>query len=289
LAQGIGQGLQNFSNAYQTAQERQRALGLQQEKQNMEDAALYGQLQDKYKDVTPEMVSQLRKTGATGLAGLAAKPFVETIEGQKYQSQQTFEKEKEARQNTQRMKEISAQGEQNRQTKATEASGAQNKQIADLRKEVSGLQPIKTFQGVDAAYRGIQKALLKVSPQTDQALMYGYAKLLDPNSGVKEGEYSTIQQARGIPDTVKNLFDKINSGQALTTQQRQEIGRHTGELARGYYSAAQESLAPQREYATRLGLPHEQIFPQYQGYDQVNNQQPSGGSGRDQKLKALGF
>lgn len=104
LYQSIGQGLQTGIASYQNAQDRQRAIDAQKRQtelarqaQNLQDAQTFGQLSDQYKDVTPELVENLRSQGISGLRGLTQKPFEETKEGQKIITQRELEKQKELR------------------------------------------------------------------------------------------------------------------------------------------------------------------------------------------------
>lgn len=92
--------------------------------------------------------------------------------------------------------------------------------------------------GRDAA-RGI--------PQAQIALVFGYMKMLDPGSVVRESEYATAENARGVPDHVRNLWNKVKDGTRLSptqveamVNQAQQIGRTAAEDAariREHYTA----------------------------------------------------
>lgn len=59
----------------------------------------------------------------------------------------------------------------------------------------------------------------KGSPQANIAIVYSFMRSLDPTSTVREGEYATAQNSAGIPDNVRNLFNKAINGNFLTPSQ----------------------------------------------------------------------
>lgn len=89
---------------------------------------------------------------------------------------------------------------------------------------------IGTFNEVHDAYGRVIAAVEQreanpqnVSPASDIGLIFGYMKMLDPGSVVREGEFATAQNAGGIPDRVANLYNKALNGQFLTPEQRQDF------------------------------------------------------------------
>jgi hypothetical protein len=66
----------------------------------------------------------------------------------------------------------------------------------------------------------------------DIALIFGYMKMLDPTSVVREGEFATAQSAAGVPERILNLYNKAVEGKtALPEGQRQKILAQARELA----------------------------------------------------------
>ncbi|WP_133767886.1 hypothetical protein [Enterovirga rhinocerotis] len=61
------------------------------------------------------------------------------------------------------------------------------------------------------------------SPAADIALVFGYMKMLDPGSVVREGEYATAKNAGGIPERVQNTYNQLLNGEFLTPKQRQDF------------------------------------------------------------------
>ena len=50
-------------------------------------------------------------------------------------------------------------------------------------------------------------------------LIFSYMKMLDPSSTVREGEYATAQNTVGVPDKIRNIYNKTIDGSFLTDGQ----------------------------------------------------------------------
>ena len=88
---------------------------------------------------------------------------------------------------------------------------------AKFRKEYS--DQTKGYQEVKSAYGRILSS--EDSAVGDLSLIFGYMKMLDPGSVVREGEFATAQNAAGVPDRVLNLYNRVASGERLNKSQRQ--------------------------------------------------------------------
>lgn len=55
------------------------------------------------------------------------------------------------------------------------------------------------------------------------SLVFSYMKALDPTSTVREGEFATVQNAAGVPDRIRNSFNKLQNGEFLTSGQIDDI------------------------------------------------------------------
>ncbi len=110
----------------------------------------------------------------------------------------------------------------------------------------------------DAAYRKIQTA-----PKTaagDMSLIFGYMKLLDPGSTVREGEFATAESAAGVPTRILNAYNRALSGERLADDQRKEFLQS----AKAAFSAQQESAdistAEILQQADQDGVPRERVI-----------------------------
>lgn len=167
--------------------------------------------------------------------------------------------------------------------------GGDRKSETDLRKEFNALPVVKEYNGVRNAFFRIQNLTNKkeVTPQDDIALIFGYMKMLDPTSVVREGEFATAQNAAGIPDNIKNMWNKALSGNRLNPQQRNNI-RGTArsiylQQRDGYNQVAQEY----RGYAKDYGIEPERVARTFHDSPKRNQQQkPPAQSGGGQQVTA---
>jgi hypothetical protein len=81
----------------------------------------------------------------------------------------------------------------------------------------------KDFKTIQSAWRSIKTSGKEPSAAGDMSLIFGYMKLLDPASTVREGEYANAQNAAGIPDRIRATFNKAIDGQILSETQRKDF------------------------------------------------------------------
>ena len=107
----------------------------------------------------------------------------------------------------------------------------------------------------------------------DISMVYNYMKILDPTSTVREGEAATVEQARGVPATVLNMYNKLFEGVRLNPEQRSQI-LNTG---LGYAESAANSLRGEHKFikdiSQRRGYNYGNIVPasHEQGISMVDN------------------
>lgn len=96
--------------------------------------------------------------------------------------------------------------------------------IGDYRKEFLGDAQVKDFKNVANATRQI--VTLSQGDGTamgDIGLIFSYMKALDPGSVVREGEQASAQNAAGVPEQIRNAYNRLASGQRLSPQQRTDM------------------------------------------------------------------
>ena len=91
----------------------------------------------------------------------------------------------------------------------------------DIRKELNDLPQVKKFANATPAYKAIIDAAGRDNKQADINLVYGLAKLYDPESVVREGEYDTIAKSQTVPEWLKGQAAALTgTGGKLTAQTR---------------------------------------------------------------------
>lgn len=156
-------------------------------------------------------------------------------------------------------KQLDAQNdaEKLKMSMATKDKRADDKDIqieSALFKDWSNNPTTKGSQDVATAYEKVNSAAQIPSAAGDLSLIFGYMKMLDPGSTVREGEFATAQNAGSVGDSIKNLYNKAISGQRLTESQRKDFVSK----AQGVFTS---QLAQQKRYdetvkarAKNLGL-----------------------------------
>jgi len=94
------------------------------------------------------------------------------------------------------------------------------------------------YKIVKSAFNKVREAAKNPSPANDVALLYGYMKLLDPGSVVRESEYATAENAGSVPTRVQNLYNKAINGEKLTAAQRKDFV----DSAKGQYKSQVKSI-----------------------------------------------
>jgi len=76
------------------------------------------------------------------------------------------------------------------------------------------------FQGIFDSHQRVLASVEDPSPAGDLALIFNFMKILDPASVVREGEFANAQNSGAVPDRVRNIYNRILSGERLTNTQR---------------------------------------------------------------------
>jgi hypothetical protein len=135
---------------------------------------------------------------------------------------------------------------------APSAGGGSKESAEGLRKEFTG--QTSQYRGVADAFQKIRAAALNPSAANDLSLIFGYMRALDPASTVREGEFATAQNAGGIDATIRNIYNKVASGERLTQAQRQDFLQSAYGLVESQEPNVQQTINRYTEIAGRSGL-----------------------------------
>lgn len=133
----------------------------------------------------------------------------------------------------------------------------------DLRKEWTGLPQVKDFQTQTTAFGRIASSAQDPSAAGDLALIFSFMKILDPASVVRETEFANAQNAAGIPDQVRNVWNRALSGERLAPAQREDFLRQAKKL---YDDSAAQVGGLRSQYepiATARSLDPSRALPDY--------------------------
>lgn len=132
---------------------------------------------------------------------------------------------------------------------------------SELRREYTGRPDVKSFKGQATAFAQINAAAAQPDAAGDLALIFSFMKLMDPGSTVREGEFLTAQNATGVDQRTRNVWNNLQTGERLSPEQRAEFIGRAGKL----YEAARiqnESTETQfRDIASQYGYDTDRAVP----------------------------
>ena len=151
-----------------------------------------------------------------------------------------------------------------------------------LRQEYFGQS--KPFIDVRDSYSRLQAVSADPSAAGDISIIFSYMKMLDPGSVVREGEQATARNAAGIPDRIRNLYNKTLTGESLDPNQRQDFLNQGQRLYNKALEQQQKSSSFYKDIAQRSGLNPDLAVPDL-GLAQPTPSNGGQGGGWSIKLK----
>lgn len=131
-----------------------------------------------------------------------------------------------------------------------------------LRREFNGRQEVKDYRTVQAAYDSVRAAASSPSAAGDLSLIFAYMKILDPGSVVREQEFANAQNAAGVPDQIRNLYNRALNGERLNPRQRQDFVSQANNLFRSRTETYDRIANEYRQEAELSGFDPGRIVPQ---------------------------
>lgn len=127
-----------------------------------------------------------------------------------------------------------------------------------LRKEYTDLS--KDFKTLQDATNRIKVGASLDNAVGDLSLIYGYMKLLDPGSVVRETEFATAENAQGVPDRIRNVWNRVINGERLTPQMRQQFVSGADQLAAQQTQRMQEVRTQFERIARESGAEPQRVM-----------------------------
>jgi hypothetical protein len=119
----------------------------------------------------------------------------------------------------------------------------------------------KEFIDIRNSYSALQAVSANPSAAGDISIVFSFMKMLDPISVVREGEQATVRNAAGIPDRIRNIYNKALTGEGLAPDQRQDILNQAKTL---YDKASEQQERNSKTYiniSERSGLDPNLVVP----------------------------
>lgn len=126
-----------------------------------------------------------------------------------------------------------------------------------LRKEFT--KESGAFKEVATSFSNITKSLQEQSPFGDLSATFGFAKMIDPESVVREGEKIVIEKAGSLPQNVVQAIQRVNTGESLTPTQRRDLLTTANEVFSTHAEQQQGRVATYTGIAERNNLDIEDV------------------------------
>lgn len=128
---------------------------------------------------------------------------------------------------------------------------------AELRKEFTG--QTSQYRSIADAWQKINKAASSPSAANDIALLYGYMRILDPSSTVREGEFATASQAGSVPERILAQYNRVVKGERLSEDQRNEFASSANDIVQSQVPVVKGLISRYTDIATRNKLRPEDV------------------------------
>jgi len=128
----------------------------------------------------------------------------------------------------------------------------------DLRKEVNA--QLKPYAEVGDMWAKVRQAGQNPTAANDLALIFGYMKILDPGSVVREGEFANAQNSAGVPDRLRATYNNILRGERLTEVQRQDFLRSAYGAVQSQVPRVQSVVDYYTDVANAIGVKPESVI-----------------------------
>lgn len=138
--------------------------------------------------------------------------------------------------------------------------GEGGKAADDLRKEFNALPEVKEFKAIIPAQQAATDAIKRDTAQADINLVYTVAKIFDPTSVVREGEYATVNSSQAPAERIQGLFNHLRGGGKLTADTRRALLAEVNSRANAGKASYDAALKSYGAVADKRGLARGDVF-----------------------------
>jgi hypothetical protein len=118
----------------------------------------------------------------------------------------------------------------------------------DLYAQYAASDPVKMYETVKGGYERVRQSAALQTGAGDMGLIYGYMKMLDPGSVVREAEFATAAQSGSYGQQIQGMVSRIMNGERLPEDVRQQFVQS----AEGIYSETSQNLGDiNSQFSTR--------------------------------------
>ena len=143
----------------------------------------------------------------------------------------------------------------------TQGEGPKFTEVSGVRKEFTKLSG--DFITVRDAFKKVQNT--NEDAAGDVAMIFNFMKILDPGSVVREGEQATAQNAAGVVERVRNMYNRLLTGENLTPEQRRRFRDQAGKTFEAQLETHLQQEKVFRKLSDNLGIPPEKVVIDFVG------------------------
>lgn len=139
---------------------------------------------------------------------------------------------------------------------AKEKREAVNKLADDWRADKN----VQRYQTVAPIMASVREAIKRPGGAADLNIIYAMAKLMDPESVVREGETIMVTKSGGPIEQIRGLIESINAGQRLTDNVRQQLMVELESRTKGLKASYDRAVKYYAGRAKRLEIDPEEVM-----------------------------
>lgn len=125
---------------------------------------------------------------------------------------------------------------------------------ADYQKAIKDVVPV--YDGWQRVQSGAQLG----TGVGDMSIIFGYMKMLDPTSVVREGEYANARNAAGVPEQIMAEYNRLVGGGVLSTTQRQQFLQAAESAWKPFEKRYEDAKRVYGDLATSYGMDPNRII-----------------------------
>lgn len=93
---------------------------------------------------------------------------------------------------------------------------------------------VQDYGVVSRQFRNLKSASALATGQGDIAVVFSFMKMLDPAGTVREGEQATVKNSPGVPDQIRNMYNRA------LTQEAPLFGKKDSAIRKNFVAAAEQ-------------------------------------------------
>lgn len=154
-----------------------------------------------------------------------------------------------------------------------------------LRKELMDQPNVKKYGGSIGVYNSMVRSAGLDTRAADLDLVNAFAKIMDPDSAIREGEFAVVAAAQSIPDRIKGQIQYFAEGKGnLTPEAKRKLIEVAGNRVGSYRDLADKDVSRFERIGSRFGIGKEFIAPEFDPLERYAPPAAPAGGASDQPV-----